>query len=183
MKRGGSSATGPQRKHRQARRVTQRTDHDRFLALLDDHGASVMGLLRRLCRNGHDADDVFQETAMRVWRGFARRPRLRNPRAWLMTIAYRAFLDHCGRRVHHEHLGESTDPRGAVPDAEAEQAEQRCRVQAAISELSEPMRQVVVLHYTGGLTLRQTAQAMGISPGTVKSRLNAALTKLRSALQ
>lgn len=176
MKQGLTAGT------KQARRVTQRTDHDQFLALVDDHGASVLGLLRRLCRNGHDADDVFQETAVRVWRGFARRPRLRNPRAWLMTIAYRAFLDHCVRKVRHEHLGESADPSGARPETAAEQAEERCRVQAAIAELSEPMRQVVVLHYAGGLTLRQTAQAMGIAQGTVKSRLNAALTKLRSAL-
>src|SRR5438094_149546 len=43
--------------------------HDRqFLALLDDHGAIVLALLRRLCRNQHDAEDAFQETAVRVWR-------------------------------------------------------------------------------------------------------------------
>ena len=48
--------------------------------------------------------------------------------------------------------------------------------------LSENLRQVVVLHYTGGLTLLETAEALGISPGTVKSRLSAALTKLRSIL-
>jgi RNA polymerase sigma-70 factor (ECF subfamily) len=167
----------------QARRVAQGRERERFAALVDEYGPSVIALLRKLCRNAHDADDLFQETAMRVWRSFARRPRLRNPRAWLMTIAYRAFLDHCARRVRHEHFVESADPRGATPETAAQRAEERCRVQAAISDLSEPIRQVVVLHYTGGLTLRQTAQAMGISPGTVKSRLNAALTKLRSALE
>lgn len=167
----------------QARRVTRRVDHDRFLALVDDHGPSVMALLRRLCRNTHDADELFQETAVRVWRGFARRPRLRNPRAWLMTIAYRAFLDHCGRRTQHEPLGEPADARAEPPDARAERDEQRSRVNAAIADLSEPIRQVVVIHYVGGLTLRQTAAAMGLSQGTVKSRLNAALTKLRRALE
>jgi RNA polymerase sigma-70 factor (ECF subfamily) len=56
-------------------------------------------------------------------------------------------------------------------------------VNAAIAQLDEPIRQVVILHYIGGLSLRQTAESMGIAKGTVKSRLNAALTKLRSALE
>ena len=48
---------------------------------------------------------------------------------------------------------------------------------------SEALRQVVILHYTGGLTLRETAEALACSEGTVKSRLNAAITKLRSMLE
>ncbi len=39
-----------------------------FTDLLDAHGAAVLAMLRRLCGNRHDADDVFQETAARVWR-------------------------------------------------------------------------------------------------------------------
>ena len=64
-----------------------------FLALLDDHGAIVLALLRRLCRNHHDAEDAFQDTAVRVWCSLANEPALCNPRAWLLTIAYRAYLD------------------------------------------------------------------------------------------
>ncbi len=56
-----------------------------------------------------------------------------------------------------------------------------------MSELPDDIRQVVILHYTAGLTLRETAAAMDISLGTVKSRLNAALNsclnKLRSLLE
>ena len=151
--------------------------------MVDAHGASVMAMLRRLCGNRHDAEDAFQEMAMRVWRSFSSRPRLRNPRAWLMTIAYRTSLDHRARRRRHECLQDSPDDGPDTPQQSAERSEARDRVHAAIADLDEPIREVVVLHYIGGLSLRQTAESMGIADGTVKSRLNAALMKLRSALE
>ena len=52
-----------------------------------------------------------------------------------------------------------------------------------LDELSDPIREVVILHYAGGLSLSETAAAMGISKGTAKSRLSSALVKLRSVLQ
>lgn len=67
--------------------------HRQFMEILDAHGPALMGMLRRLCRSRHDAEDVFQDTAVRIWRGFASRPLLRNPRGWIMTIGYRAYLD------------------------------------------------------------------------------------------
>ena len=142
-----------------------------------------MGTLRRLCGNPHDADDVFQETAVRVWRNLSSRPRLRNPRGWLATVAYRCFLDHCRRRSDHGGLEESPDHRVKAPDDQAEHSEDCSRLNAAVDGLPEPVRQVVALHYTGGLTLGETARVMGIAIGTVKSRLNSALERLRSILQ
>jgi RNA polymerase sigma-70 factor (ECF subfamily) len=159
------------------------SDRRKFVALLESHGPALLALLRRLCRNPHDADDVYQDTAMRVWRHFASRPRLRNPKAWLMTIGYRAFVDHHQRRRHQEPSLELADPRPDEPAKHAEQSEWSRRLEAAIETLAPPLRQVIVLHYTGGLTLRQTAEAMGISLGTVKSRLNSGLLELRSMLR
>jgi len=153
-----------------------------FLELVDSHGPAVMSLLRRLAGNPHDAEDMFQETAVRVWRNFSKRPVLRNPRGWLMTIAYRVFLDKHDRSKH-DLLGDSPDIRLPSPDSQAEHSEQCSRLNAAVAELPPPVRQIVMMHYTGGLTLRQTAAALDISLGTVKSRLNSALVRLRSVLE
>jgi RNA polymerase sigma-70 factor, ECF subfamily len=161
------------------------TDRETFLALLDRHGAVAMGMLRRLCGNGHDAEDAFQDVAVRVWRHLAKRPLLRNDRAWLLTITYRVYLDQQARRPpshvglfdDDEALTSSTTDRDPV--AVAERAESAAQVNQAVAGLSPPLREVVVLHYTGGLTLRQIAAAMGISTGTVKSRLSAGLEQLR----
>ncbi|MEX2139121.1 MAG: RNA polymerase sigma factor [Pirellulales bacterium] len=159
------------------------SDRRKFVALLESHGPALVAMLRRLCRNSHDADDVYQDTAMRVWRHFPTRPRLRNPKSWLMTIAYRAFVDHYQRRRKHDPIFEVADRRGQSADCLAEKAEWSQRVSAAMESLPPAVHQVVLLHYTGGLTLRQTAEAMGLSIGTVKSRLNSGLETLRSVLQ
>lgn len=160
-------------------------DSETFLALLDRHGAVALGMLRRLCGNGHDADDAFQDVALRVWKHLGNRPWLRNDRAWLLTITYRAYLDQQARRPpSHVPLLDDDEAlaRSAIdrdPVAVAERAESAALVKQAVAGLSPPLREVVVMHYTGGLTLRQIAAAMGISTGTVKSRLSAGLEQLR----
>ena len=165
------------------------TDRETFLDLVDRHGAGAMGLLRRLCGNGHDAEDVFQDVAVRVWKHLGEQPRLRDDRAWLMTIAYRAYLDHQARRppanVPLFDDDEALSRAGADRDpvAIAERAELARLVNESVARLSPLLREVIVLHYTGGLSLRQVAAATGASIGTVKSRLNAGLEQLRSRWQ
>ena len=156
-----------------------------FVELVDHHGAVALAMLRRLCGNPHDADDVFQDVAVRAWKRLGARPAFQHPRAWLMTVAYHAFLDHKARRPALAALGESDPPsmRGDDdPGARIEDAERRAGLDAAVAELPEGLREVVVLHYTGGLTLRQVAKATGLPPGTIKSRLNAGLERLRRRL-
>ena len=63
-----------------------------------------------------------------------------------------------------------------------ERREQRGIVADAVEELSPATRSVVALHYTGGLSIREIASALGISAGTVKSRLNSGLEQLRRRL-
>jgi RNA polymerase sigma-70 factor (ECF subfamily) len=164
-------------------------DQDRatFQTLLDEHGAVTLALLRRLSGNRHDADDLFQEVAVRVWRNRKARPLLRNARGWILTIAYRAFLDH---RAGHPRLATLDDDDRAFarvgldrdPVALAEVAERAQLLESAVGDLSPPLRSVIVLHYTGGLSLREVAKVLGISVGTVKSRLNAGLQQLRGRL-
>jgi RNA polymerase sigma-70 factor, ECF subfamily len=164
------------------------TDRETFLDLVDRHGAGALGMLRRLCGSRHDAEDVFQDVAVRVWKHLGERPRLRNDRAWLMTIAYRAYLDHQARRPPaHVPLFDDDEALGHAgtdcdPVAIAERTERARQVDEAVAGLSPLLREVVVLHYTGGLSLRQVATATGVSIGTVKSRLSAGLEQLRSRL-
>jgi RNA polymerase sigma-70 factor (ECF subfamily) len=164
-------------------RVPEQAWQREFLNLLDAHGGTLMAMLQRLCGNRHDAEDVFQDTAVRVCRACSSRPKLQNPRAWILTVGYRAFLDARQKTMKHEDLHDPTDDRSNSPRELVEHSEDRSRVQAAIAGLPEAVREVVVLHYVGGLSLSQTAATMEISEGTVKSRLNAALKKLRGVLE
>ena len=154
-------------------------DRTSFGNLLEAHGPAILSTLRHLCRDDNDADDIFQETALRVWRNLGSKPLLRNPRGWLMTIAYHCFVDHRRGAVQPEPLGELADGKAGDPAVLALEAESVDRVRAFTAALPEKLRGVVALHYAGGLSLRQAARALGISAGTAKSRLNAALEHLR----
>lgn len=157
-----------------------------FQALAEEHGAAALALLLRLCGNPHDADDLFQEVAVRVWRNLASLPRLRSARAWLLTIAYHVFLDHEAKRPRHARLvDDGSFARGGTdrdPAVLVERAERAQIVNSAVADLPVPLRSVITLHYTGGLSLRQVASTMELSVGTVKSRLNVALEQLRRQL-
>src|SRR5580698_278573 len=133
---------------------------DAFQRLLSEHGSKLLAMLRGLCRHPFDADDVFQETAMRVWRSFANRPRLRNPRSWLLTIGYRAYADWLDERKRHiagEDASLVGDPKMATSVQIAEHRDECSRVQDAVEGLSEDSRRIVVLHYSGGMSLREIA--------------------------
>lgn len=68
------------------------------------------------------------------------------------------------------------------PSAAAERSEEGRILDVAVNELPEVLRSVIVLHYSGGLSLRETAEVLGLSTGTVKSRLNSGLEQLRRRL-
>jgi len=156
--------------------------HRQFEELVDQHGGAVRALLNRLCRNRHDADDAFQETAIRVWRHVSRGELVLQPKSWLMTVAYRTFIDFKARkRTPPESFIETPDVRSS-PEHTLELREDAARMLVAVDRLTDTIREVVLLHYTGGLSLRETADTLGISEGTAKSRLNAALVQLRKRL-
>jgi len=154
-----------------------------FAELVDLHGASLMGMLRRMTRNHDDADEVFQETALRAWKHLRQAPTIRSPRAWLMKIGYHACLDFLSRRTRDDPLeAECPDDRHNRPDVEAERSEAADRVNAFVMGLPDSVRDVVLLHYSGGLSLRETAATIGVPIGTAKSRLNQALALLRKKM-
>lgn len=159
------------------------SEYREFVAIVEAHGPALLALLRRLCRNEQDAEDAFQETAVRVWRNLSSRPALRNPRGWLLTIGYRVFIDQQQRVKVYEVMADSPDFEGDPPPELAIRNEETSRVRAALDRLAEPIREVLTLHYVGGLSLRQTAEAMGVSEGTVKSRLHAGLNQIRRTLE
>jgi RNA polymerase sigma-70 factor, ECF subfamily len=162
--------------------LTVESERDEFVRLVDGHGAAVFGMLRRLCGNSTDAEDVFQETAIRVWRGLAAQREVRNPRAWLLTIAHRAFVDWKEQKRTPDDLWDTVDTRLEGPERQVIKMEEAQHVGLAIDRLTDRLREVVILHYSGGLTLHEIAEALGCSEGTIKSRLNAAFNKLRSML-
>lgn len=134
---------------------------------------------------GHDrqtSEDLTQDTFLRAWDHIGQ---LRDGKAlngWLFRIA--GNMSRLYWRKHkYEKPGqpERLERRRDVVDG-AEQAgeqEQFARLHRAVSKLPWKLRQAVVLHYMGQLTIAQAAHAAQVRQGTLKSRLNRALEALR----
>ena len=142
------------------------------LALTGDHGAS---------------EEVVMDT---FGRAYTHRRRLRtdiSPLPWLHKVALNLCYSRLGRRRLPSEpvtdlLAERLPDATAGPAANAEWAELRIIVREGIVGLSEKHQAVVVLYYLEGRSLQETAAALGLPPGTVKSRLHHALRDLRGRL-
>lgn len=157
-----------------------------FERLLAQHGPMLRTLVGRLCGRADRADDVWQETALRVWRALERHPDLRDPKAWLATLAWRAWADTGVRRSERSMTApveaDIVDPRSPEPGEAVARAEEHDRVRTMLARLPEEYRVVVALHYTVGFTLNETAETLGVPVGTAKSRLARGLELLRKEL-
>jgi RNA polymerase sigma-70 factor (ECF subfamily) len=160
-------------------------DEDLVRSLYEQHGAALLGLA--LSETGGDrqwAEDVVQETLLRAWRNADKLDFSRaSLRPWLFTVARRVVID--GRRSRSARPQE-VEPTmlELIPAAdEIDKSLSALMINEAIEALTPAHRDVVVELYFRGKNVSDAAQALGIPPGTVKSRVFYALRALRLALE
>lgn len=163
-------------------RRAQGGDHAAFEQLASTFASRLFATASLILRDSDGAKDVVQETFIDVWRNL---PGLRNPElfeAWVRRIlvrrCYRALRDRQWRRIEVQ-VDEIDSP---VVSHEAAIGEWDY-LERAFKRLTPDQRTVLVLHHRQGLQLAETADALGIPVGTVKSRVNRATVALRAALE
>ena len=134
-----------------------------------------------------DAADVAQETFVAAWQQL---PRLRDAHAfsaWLHRICVNRSRNWLRDRARRPHGMAAMDAEAdALRDLGADfhgSVEARSVLEPAFERLSGDHRAVLALHYSIGLSIAETADALGLRVGTAKSRLNAALATLRRELE
>jgi RNA polymerase sigma-70 factor (ECF subfamily) len=162
-------------------------DVDAFTILFERHRVSVYRAALALTGDHGASEEVVMDTFRRA---YIHRHRLRtdvSPLPWLHRVALNLCYSRLGRRrlpsepvtdLVAERLADSS----AGPAANAEWAELREIVREGIQGLSDKHRAVVILYYLEGRSLQETADALGLPLGTVKSRLHHALRDLRGRL-
>lgn len=167
-----------------------------FEELFRKYQKPIYSMLYRMVRSAEDAVDLTQDAFVQA---YAQLGTLRNEAmfyAWLRQIAVNLARNRHKRltRVRMESLDETlTAEEGETlskqladtapsPESAVEDAELRWRVEQAISELSEDHRTVVVLHHLEHMGVADIAQILGVSVGTVKSRLARAREQLYKKL-
>ncbi len=175
-------------------------DGEAFDALVARHEGHVYALAQRMLRHEQDAQDVVQQTFLSVIEhldGFREEARFTT---WLLRIATHAALKVIRKRRGQENtvsLEQNTEPaegHEGIPHPEyiadwrhhpthlLEQKELRVQIETALGELDEKHRLVFLLRDVEGLSVRETAETLGLSEANVKVRLLRARLQLRERL-
>ncbi|AIT60793.1 RNA polymerase sigma factor SigE [Corynebacterium doosanense CAU 212 = DSM 45436] len=155
--------------------------------LVTEHADSVYRLAFRLSGNKHDAEDLTQETFMRVFRSL-KKYQPGTFEGWLHRITTNLFLDMVRHRakIRMETLSEDYE-RVAGTDMTPEQQFTVSRLdptlQAAIDELSPEFRVAVVLCDVVGMSYDEIADTLGVKMGTVRSRIHRGRSQLRAYIE
>lgn len=163
-------------------------DEAAFAVLVHRYEHPLYAYARRLLGDASEAEDIFQESFLRVFRHLGQIDTNRPFRPWLYRVATNLCIDRRrmrGRRpaVTLEHdVAVPVDPR-ANPRARASARERAARLEAAVARLSEKHRAVFLLVRYEGLSYEEAAETLEIPLGTVKSRMNTAVNLLMHWMQ
>ena len=153
-----------------------------FEALALPHLDDAYSLARWLSRSPVDADDIVQEAMLRAFRAFDA-ARAETVRPWLMTIVRNCFHDHRAKAKRHEPADETAFEtlafNGPSPEAEAESASARRRLDQMLALLPDDYREVLLLREMEDMSYREISDAIGAPMGTVMSRLARARALLK----
>jgi RNA polymerase sigma-70 factor (ECF subfamily) len=152
--------------------------------LAQRHQSRVLALSYRLLGDWHQAEDVSQETFLRLRQAAAKYEPTAQFTTWLYRIVHNLSLDQ-RRRTRNEPVSLEAleaDTEEAIPESPAERRELAEVVQAAVGQLSERQRQVIILQRYEGLSHDEIAEVTGWSKSAVESLLVRAYENLRKKL-
>jgi RNA polymerase sigma-70 factor, ECF subfamily len=174
-------------------------DREVFGPLVKRYERELYGYLRRYLGDDELAADVFQNTFIAVFRKIKQYEPNRPARPWLYAIATNQAIDALRRQKRrNERTADSLNPsedggdggralfdllasRDPDPAINAQSAEVAEQVRKIVEGLPDLLRHVIVLAYFQGMKYQEIAELLEIPLGTVKSRLNAAMTKFAEA--
>ncbi len=152
-----------------------------FSELVKRHQNSLMNFF---ARSGvyADVEDLAQETFLKIYRSRSSYRPLAKFTTFMYLVARRVMIDAARRNARRAKLAEEAlqeMPQSvSAPESRGEYGD----VEGALTRLSEPMRETLVLVVMQGLAYKEAAEVLGIPVGTVKSRVSAALDRMREML-
>lgn len=170
-------------------------DAEAFAALVRRHADGVLGLLVRMVRDRARAEDLFQETFLRVHaKADTFKPEQRF-KSWLYAIATHAAIDALRKasrdpatfsldaeNEQDQSLGDQLAAEQPHPVEQLTADERRQRIRAAVDTLPARQRATVQLAYFEGLTYPEVAAALECTVGTVKTQVSRAMKTLARLL-
>lgn len=148
------------------------------------YGKRLYGLCMTLCADKHEADDLYQDTWVKVLKRFDTYDPSRDFEPWLTRLCVNTYRDRLRRLSRSPFLNFSSNEtkEAFLLTATAPEKEDYSDLYAAIDQLPEKLRLTIILFYFQDMDIEKTAQTLGIPTGTVKSRLHKARIQLKEVL-
>jgi RNA polymerase sigma factor (sigma-70 family) len=169
--------------------MVQNGDTRAFTELVRRHQDAVYAMALRFTGNPRDAEDVGQDAFLKAFRGLSAFKAEAKFTTWLYRIVYNLCVDWLRKNrktrvktVPMEEAGEVADGRSA-PEKGILASEDRSRVNAAVGELEERYRSVIILLYYQRLSYEEISRVLGVPLKTVETRLYRARGMLREKLE
>lgn len=170
-------------------RDAQANDHAAFEALVRRYAERAFRAAYRVVRDQQAAEEVLQEAMIKAYRALPRFEARSSFYTWLYRITVNLALDRRRRGKREQTvewddaIAHEIDPRALVstssnPETDARRHEVRLLVSEGIQTLPDGQREVLLLREVDGLSYEEIAESMGISKGTVMSRLHYARKKM-----
>jgi len=171
-------------------------DPEAFDTLLRRHERALINYFYKMCYDRAQAEDLKQETFLRILRSAQRYRPEATFKTYLYTVARNLWIDrHRSRKAaprtvsadlrigeDGSTLGDLIQSRGRGTLAELSDQEAAGAVRSALEDLPEGQRMVFVLAFDQGLKYREISAVLGVPEGTIKSRMHAAVARLRGLL-
>lgn len=155
--------------------------------LMREYGNDVLRMAYLYVKDGHTAEDIFQEVFLKVNEKLDTYKERASIKTWLLKITMNTCKDYL-KSAYHNRVVPMFDfeEEGLLAQdffGEVERKERARTVREMVQNLPEPYRDVVICIYFREMGIKETAEELKISEGTVKSRLFRAKEKLKKGLE
>lgn len=168
-------------------------DHEELKACIRAYGKDIYSFCRQLTRSRQEADDLYQDTFLKIMEICDRLDFEKNPKGYLLTVSVNLWRNRKRKFAWRQRI---TGPEISMDDTVLElpsgepsveeqmiTREEKAQVRLAVEKLSEKYRMPILLFYMEELKISEISDILGIPQGTVKSRLYKAKKMLEKELE
>jgi RNA polymerase sigma-70 factor (family 1) len=144
----------------------------------------LMPMILKVVKNENHAEDIIQDTFLKIWIHRDQLPEIENPRSWILRIAFNLAFSFLKRTTIHaravlELAGNGTDLDSNSTENEIARRQLESMVKEAVASLPSQQKKVYLMSREGGLKTNEIAKQLDLSPQSVKNTMVRALKHIR----